>query len=288
MSGSVGLRGGDPPVRLERLVSGERLLLGERPSCAQECLSEGGCLRDAAALCLICAMLVGGVLIGISVSTADSGGQLGSVSAEVCEQPLSARSAPTCPTCTCCSNAATGPLAALRCPACVTCCAHCPRCAALPEHHANCLESGGKVEALKGRGRGWFCVPLDFELGSGRLPDWFSSVLDYNPQWRPCAPEALPTCAELACDAPLADSARSAAARPDEALPAASAHAALALGPREAPPPLDAATAVSAIAEGRPAVLGSGAEPEAPPAQPQAGVREPSARARRAASRNAA
>jgi hypothetical protein len=172
--------------------------------------AEIGCLetdrgRHVFAVLLIGCCIVGGMAIGLSIDTSGaerSGGgeRLGALSPADCAAPHAAAALPICRECTCCSNVASGPASRLRCPACVQCCAHCPNCQSLPAEQASCIDSGGKVADFKGKGRGWFCVPAAFEPGGGKYPEWFSSVLDVNAQWRLCPAAELPTCEQLGCN----------------------------------------------------------------------------------------
>jgi len=191
-----GQHGGDEQIHSELLSA-----MGE-PAPSSTLPAEPGWQRHVLAIVLICGLIAGGMVIGLAIDT--SGGanaKLGAVSVEVCQLPLEVRpfEAPICARCTCCSNAATSLRTQLHCPACVTCCAHCPRCSQLSEEHADCLQSGGKVEAFKGFGRGWFCVPASYPSGSGLMPEWFSSVLDFNPEWKQCAADEMPDCDDLRC-----------------------------------------------------------------------------------------
>ncbi|KAJ1627090.1 hypothetical protein T492DRAFT_1027662 [Pavlovales sp. CCMP2436] len=157
-------------------------------------------LHHLFALGLIAGLLTCGIAIGISIDTSGGVEKLGrTATPEACELPLQTRRAPTCAQCTCCSNVATSYRSDFSCPACVECCAHCPRCRELSAEHADCVDSGGKVTDFKGEGRGWYCVPKSYTATNGRLPEWFNSVLDYNRQWRLCAPQDLPTCEGLEC-----------------------------------------------------------------------------------------
>lgn len=162
------------------------------------------CRHHLLAVVMIAGLLGAGIAVGLNIDTSggSSESKLGaSISPDTCTRPTASRLAPKCERCTCCSNAATGAHSSLRCAACAMCCKHCPNCHALAPEHADCLDADGKVIELKGRDRGWYCVPSDFDPTNepGKLPLWFSSVLDYNPFWQTCPADELPSCEGMGC-----------------------------------------------------------------------------------------